>query len=393
MIEKLRAGVIGCGSMARHHIAGYLATGRYELAALADLDEAAMAEVDRVFGVSPVHYRDPGEMLDRERLDVVSVCVWHTGHARWTIAAAARRPRAILCEKPMAETLGRAEEMMVACRRNQVKLAIGHQRRFLPAYTLARDLIARGAVGDVQLMLAFGGQGLPNYSSHQADMFRYLLADDECRWVMGNVERKTDRHERTTRIEDSAVAVFEFARGARALILADVTPLMFQGAHVYGTAGMIELTTQGLRILNRETAGAWQEHRPDGRFFSVALLGEAFEWREGGAAQADELADWVLGKVETHRGQAEHGYRALEMIHAVYESARCHEKVVLPLQTRVNPLDLMVESGHLAPERPGRYDIRAFLLRGERTWWDEDTPGAGEPGTAGRDPGAGGSGG
>ena len=56
------------------------------------------------------------------------------------------------------------------------------------------------------------------------------------------------------------------------------------------------------------------------------------------------------------------------MIHAIYESARCHERVMLPLQTRVNPLDLMVESGHLAPQRPGPYDIRAFLLRGERLW-------------------------
>jgi hypothetical protein len=34
----------------------------------------------------------------------------------------------------------------------------------------------------------------------------------------------------------------------------------------------------------------------------------------------------------------------------------------------------MVESGHLAPERPGRYDIRAFLLRGERM--TSDTEGA-----------------
>jgi hypothetical protein len=44
--------------------------------------------------------------------------------------------------------------------------------------------------------------------------------------------------------------------------------------------------------------------------------------------------------------------------------------VVLPLRTRVNPLDLMVESGHLAPQRPGRYEIRATHLRGERMWRD-----------------------
>ena len=53
------------------------------------------------------------------------------------------------------------------------------------------------------------------------------------------------------------------------------------------------------------------------------------------------------------------------MIHAIYESARCHERVVLPLQTRLNPLDVMIDSGHLTPERPGKYEIRATRLRGE----------------------------
>ena len=85
----------------------------------------------------------------------------------------------------------------------------------------------------------------------------------------------------------------------------------------------------------------------------MAAEGEKFEWLEGGAGQADELADWITGAADTHRGRAENGYKALEMIHAVYESARCHERVMLPLQTRVNPLDLMVESGHLAPAAAG----------------------------------------
>ena len=89
-------------------------------------------------------------------------------------------------------------------------------------------------------------------------LYGYLLGDEDCRWVMGNVERKTDRFERTTRIEDAAVAVFEFERGARALILADVTPTLFQGAHIYGTEGLINLTTEELQLLNAETGGVWR---------------------------------------------------------------------------------------------------------------------------------------
>ena len=209
--------------------------GRYEVAALADPDESAMGEMDARFAISTAHYRDARAMLDAEKLDVVSVCTWHTGHSPWTVAAAARRPKAILCEKPMADTLGRADEMMIACHRNGVKLAIGHQRRFLPAYTMARDLIATGRDRRVSLMLSFGGQGLPNYSSHQTDMFRYLLGDENCRWVMGNVERKTDRFERTTRIEDRAVAVSNSWAARGRLFSADVTDTVFQGAQIYGT--------------------------------------------------------------------------------------------------------------------------------------------------------------
>jgi predicted dehydrogenase len=372
MPTKHRVAIIGCGLMSRNHIRGYVDTGRYDVVALADLNESAMQEVDGQFGIAPKHYTDAHDMLRQERPDVVSVCTWHIGHATWTIAAAAHQPKAILCEKPMADTVGRAEQMMIACRRNKVKLAIAHQRRFLPAYTLAREMIARGEIGDVQLIQSLGGDGLPNYSSHQTDMYRYLLGDDECVWVMGNIERKTDKWERNTRIEDSAVAVFQFQRGARALLLSDLVPNYFQGALIVGSQGMIQMTTENLQVMNTATGGQWQRHAPDGKFFKVAEQGERFEWVEAGAAQADELADWIEGKVEAHRGEAGNGFKALQMIHAVYESARCHEKVALPLQTRINPIDAMVESGHLAPERLGCYDIRAFLLRGERMLSDDE---------------------
>ena len=59
------------------------------------------------------------------------------------------------------------------------------------------------------------------------------------------------------------------------------------------------------------------------------------------------------------------------MMMGVYESARRREKVHLPMQTRANPLDLMVESGELAIERPGRYDTRSFLLGGEAMSLDD----------------------
>jgi hypothetical protein len=124
--------------------------------------------------------------------------------------------------------------------------------------------------------------------------------------------------------------------------------------------------------MNSDTGGRWQLHEPDGQFHKVAALGDDFEWHEAPAAQMYELADWIEGKRPNFRGEAANGVKALQMVHAVYESARRHEKVLLPMQTRANPLDLMIESGHLAPERPGPFDIRASLLRGERMASDSE---------------------
>lgn len=362
--------IIGCGLMSHNHIRGYLATRRFEIVAIADFHESAMNEVDDIFSIKPRHYTDAREMLEKEKPDVVSICTWHIGHAEWTIAAAAFRPRAILCEKPMADNIGRAEQMIIACQRNNVKLAIAHQRRFLPAYSLARKFVSEGMVGDVILMTSTGGQGLPNFCTHQTDMFRYILSDDECVWAMGNIERKTDRWERSTRIEDRAEVVYQFAGGARAMILCDLTPSpLFQGAQIYGSEGMIQMSVNDLQLMNAKTGGNWKMYEPEGCF--VKPDNDKFEWVEAGAAQADELANWIEGKTDNYRGDAQNGLKALHMIHAVYESARCHERVDLPIETRVNPLDLMVDSGHLSPERPGKYDIRAFLLREEAMCSDE----------------------
>jgi hypothetical protein len=62
----------------------------------------------------------------------------------------------------------------------------------------------------------------------------------------------------------------------------------------------------------------------------------------------------------------------MEVMMALFESARKRQRIELPLKTRVNPLVLMVESGDLPVEWPGKYERRARLVRGEAMSWHED---------------------
>ena len=101
MAEKYRVGIIGCGSIANYHVQGWNGVDQVEVVALTDPVAAAREEFGERHGIAQ-RYEDVRQMLDDEALDIVSICTWHKLHAPMTIAACARKPKAVLCEKPMA---------------------------------------------------------------------------------------------------------------------------------------------------------------------------------------------------------------------------------------------------------------------------------------------------
>ncbi|MBM3263134.1 MAG: Gfo/Idh/MocA family oxidoreductase [candidate division Zixibacteria bacterium] len=345
---RYRAVIIGSGSIGSAHAAGYAGAARIDLVACADtVHEQAQQLADR-FGVKTV-YTDYRRMLDTERPDIVSICTWHPLHAAMTIAAAARQPRVILCEKPMATSIGEAEDMETACRRNGVRLAIGFQRRFLPAWVKTRDILRSGAIGTPVRLSHTRETGLLNATSHGFDCMRFILDDPKVEWVFAQVERKTDRYERNIRCEDRVAGFLKFEDGVQANFQTDLVVGDWTWAFVQGTEGMIHFDDGWVKYFNAETAG-WKEIPVD----------PVDPW----VLQAEELVDWIEERTE-HRGRSENGMWTMHMMMGAYESARCRELVRLPMHTRVNPLDLMVESGDLPVRYPGRYDVRSFLLKGE----------------------------
>ena len=351
-MPQYRAAIIGCGSIAGLHAKGYDGVDEVELVAIADPVDEALEIFGERHGVA-ARYTDFRQMLREEEIDIVSNATWHRLHAPVTVAVCAARPKAVLCEKPMATNLGECDAMLIAAKRNNVKLAIAHQRRFNPVWTEARRLIVEeGVIGEVRHIHAVGGQGLLNDCSHLLDMMRYVTGDPTAVWVMGNVERKTERFERDVPIEDRSVGIVQFDNGAVGQLLQELGGRNYQGGIFYGADGVLELDEQKIRLISG-TSGGWEERRPEGEDPSVG--------------QVRELVAWMEERGE-HRGRAENARAAIEIIMAIYESARRHEVVSIPLLTHSNPLEVMIESGDLPVERPGPYDIRGFLLKGEAMW-------------------------
>lgn len=147
---RLRVGLIGAGTIAfsAHLPAIRRLRDELELVAVADVRAENAQRAAREFGAA-AHYSDYHELLARGDLDFVDICTPEFLHAEQTEAAAAAGLH-VFCEKPMAASVEEADRMIDACERANVKLMIGHSRRFTGRYQQIRAAIDRGDIGEVR---------------------------------------------------------------------------------------------------------------------------------------------------------------------------------------------------------------------------------------------------
>jgi len=386
-MARYRTAIIACGTIARVHARAWLGVAGQPVAlgALADTHPDARREFGDFFGIPEAkRYADFREMLDAEGPDFVDVCSWHQQHAEMVIAAAARQPKAIVCQKPMAVDLGEADAMLTACARNRVKLVIAYQRPHHATWLAARDLIRAGAIGAVRQVQMDDGGNLLNNNSHNIRLALFLMEEPAAEWVLGAVERTTDGVERGLPAEDACLGLVGCANGATILIQSNLVHGLGQGCRVIGTDGVMELDTT--HPPDDQVPSDAPMYMPEGpsarynteigtvRYFSSATSGwvnvEA-PWHDAWAHQCQETIDWVEGRVSSPISSAERGRAVQEIMMALFESARKKQRVYLPLKTRVNPLRLMVEDGSLPVEWPGTYERRARIVRGESMSWHQ----------------------
>jgi predicted dehydrogenase len=187
-MRPYRAGLIGCGRIARMHARVLRANPRTELVAVCDRDPETLAVFGQEWEVpAAARFTDPHALLDAVDLDIVHVATYANSHEAIVTAAAARR-RHVFCEKPAAMDLDQVDRMIAACDAAGVQLCINHHRRGDSRFRRARDLIANGAIGRLRMLKADhggGGYSLMERSTHAYDLLRFLAGD--VAWVFGQV--------------------------------------------------------------------------------------------------------------------------------------------------------------------------------------------------------------
>jgi predicted dehydrogenase len=151
-MNKLRAAILGTGLIAgKKHIPAFLRLRhKVDLVALCDLNREAAEKVAGDFGIPRV-YTDLGELVAREKPDFIDVCTPPRTHAPLAVQAIRRRCH-VLIEKPMAMNIAECDQIVTEAREAGVKVCVAHSDLFYSSFMKARDLVARGAVGEFRGM-------------------------------------------------------------------------------------------------------------------------------------------------------------------------------------------------------------------------------------------------
>ena len=188
--SPVRVGIIGLGrsGWSIHALGLQQMPEHYRIVAVADLITERRAEAQQTFGCRA--YAGYGELLADREVELVIVAPPSYLHAVYTIAAL-QAGKAVVCEKPMAQNLADADDMLAAARRTGSLFTMFQNRRYEASYLKVREIIASGVLGrifqikltvhsfgrrwDWQTLRAFAGGQLRNNGVHYLDQSLQLM--------------------------------------------------------------------------------------------------------------------------------------------------------------------------------------------------------------------------
>jgi len=252
--KQLRVGVIGVGAMGKNHARLYSELLGVELIGVSDVNETLAASIAQSYGCK--RFADYNDLLG-ENLDALSIVVPTTLHKKVALDAIQKGIN-VLVEKPIADTVENADEIIKAARENKVKLMVGHVERFNPAIIKLKELIDSGLLGkvvsisakrvgpynprirDVGIVLDLG--------THDIDIMSYLYGE-KIREVYASAGSVVHSH------EDHAIITLNFDSGSSGVIDTNwLTPHKVRNLTVIGSKGIAEVNCidETLRIFDQE---------------------------------------------------------------------------------------------------------------------------------------------
>lgn len=251
MKNKLNVAVIGLGNMGKHHVRNYSELDKSKLVAVCDLQNELTTEFAKKYNCKG--YTDLQLMLKTENIDAVSITVptaFHFAIAKLVIENNIN----VLIEKPICDSVEKANELIKLAKENNVIVMVGHIERFNPAVLKLKEIIDQGKLGKITSLISKRVGAFPaqikdanviiDLAVHDIDIFSYMLGKQP-----DNIFANAGRALIDGR-EDYAEILLTYGDQNGMMQVNWITPIRIRSLSVTGTKGYAELNymTQELKL-------------------------------------------------------------------------------------------------------------------------------------------------
>ena len=340
MLRRLGFGLIGCGRIAPRHAQSIAELPGARLVAVADIVQARAARFATQYQADC--HTDYRQLLERQDIDIVNICVPSGLHAQLAIEAM-QAGKHVIVEKPMALSLQDADRMIAAAQAAERKLCVVLQNRYNPPMQALRRAVDEGRLGRLLLgnatvrwyrpqayyedswhgTWAMDGGAIMNQSIHHVDALQWLMGD------VASVFAYTATLAHRMEAEDTGVAVLRFRSGALGTIEGSTIthPENLEGSvAVFGQRGSVKV---GGMAMNR--AVIW---KIDGEPEQDEVLSAREQVEPAsiyGASHKSVIADMMAAIVEGRESNTNgpEARKSLDLVLAIYQSSRTGRSVDL----------------------------------------------------------------
>ena len=296
MSNKIRWGVLGVAKIATVKVIPAMQRGTLtEIAAIASRDLARAENAARELGI-PKAYGSYEDLIADPTIDAIYNPLPNHLHVPWSVKAA-EAGKHVLCEKPIALTIGETNELIAARDRTGVKIGEAFMVHVHPQWLRTLEIVRSGEIGDLRAfncVFSYNNRD-PHNIRNIAEIGGGTLMDIGCypihtsRWIFGEEPRKVSAlidRDPAFGTDRLVSAILDYPSGqATFLCSTQMTP--WQRMTFYGTAGRVEVEIpvnappdKETRIfvqtteLRTETFPVCDQYTLQGDAFSRAILGQ-----------------------------------------------------------------------------------------------------------------------
>jgi predicted dehydrogenase len=345
-LREFRVGIIGCGGIAQNvHIPGYQKLESVKVVACCDVVESVAMKAAEKFGI-PRYYTDYSKMLEREKLDAVSVCTPNALHKEPTILALESGAH-VLVEKPIATSAEEGAAMVRAAKKAGRILIVGFQERFNPYGMVIKRFVENGDIGWIYYNKAVylrrrgvptwgafldkklqGGGALIDIGVHALDLAMYLQGFKKPVSVLGKVYTLFGKSEEAAQanawgpwdpsrfeVDDNALGVVNMEDGSTLIL--EVS----WASHLKST-GSFNVTLRGTKGgAQLDPLEIYMDKNGVAADVTPILHGKKPDWREQSYMKIQRFIESIIAEKPLY-APGEEGVIVQAIIDAIYKSSQ-----------------------------------------------------------------------